>query len=386
MKKKWLYFLLGLTIIAAWRCTQLYNPAEVTINYNHLVVEGNIDPGTDSTIIKLSRTVKISSATTAPELRALVTVEDEQSTSHLLKETTNGNYIAIGLNLDSAERYRLRIKTLNGNTYLSDFVSVKNAPPIDSVGYDITGAGINIYVNAHDVTNNTRYYRYEYQETWQIQADFNSLYVADTAKPGLLPRTPDQQVFNCWSHAISTQVIWGSTFKLERDVLYKNQIDAIASNSEKIWLKYSILVKQYALNADAYQFWTLMKTNTEHLGSIFDAQPSALKGNIHNIANPAETVVGYISAGKIQSKRIFISKSDLPKDWRVLKAMECELDTALFCMPITCFNTVATTLYPIPSRYVAIDFVPHPTGYSRTLQYCGDCSIRGATKPPAFWK
>jgi len=386
MKKIGVYTLLLITSLLIWRCIKPYRPAEVTTDYNYLVIEGNIDPGADSTIIKLSRTSKISNTTLTPELKAIVAVENEQSTSYPLKETTNGSYVAVGLNLDSTKKYRLRVKTFNGKTYLSDLVDVKNAPPIDSLGYTVTGDGVNIYVNAHDATNNTRYYRYEYQETWQLQAEFNSLYIANPVTPGLILRTPAQQVFNCWGHAISTQVLLASTAKLSRDLLYQNQIDAIPFNSEKIGIKYSILVKQYAVTADSYQFWALMQTNTEHLGSIFDAQPSALKSNVHNITNANEVVVGYVSVGKIQSKRIYISKSDLPQNWRVLKAMECVLDTALFCEPITCFNTVATTLYPIPSRYVAIDFVPHPRGYSRTLQYCGDCSLRGATKPPAFWK
>ena len=55
----------------------------------------------------------------------------------------------------------------------------------------------------------------------------------------------------------------------------------------------------------------MMKKNTESLGTIFDAQPSEIKGNIYSASDPAEPVIGYISATTIEEKRIFIEQADL---------------------------------------------------------------------------
>ncbi len=377
-----------ITPLLIWRCTKSYQPAEVTTDYGYLVVEGNVDPGTDSTIIKLSRTTKLSSKTsTKVELKAIVTIEDEQNTSKAISETSNGNYVAVGLNLDNSKKYRLRIKISNGKTYLSDFVPVKNAPPIDSVGYTVTNDGINIYNNAHDATNNTRYYRYEYQETWQFQSAFYSKYVAlqGSLRVDLYLRTPDQQVFTCWANNSSSTIILGSTVKLSQDVLSQNPITHIASNSEKTGIKYSILLKQYALTEDAYNFWTLMKTNTEQLGSIFDAQPTLLKGNIHNVADATEPVIGYISVGKVQSKRIFISRVSLPVSWHVFNPQACVLDTAYLVDPITGANDVRLTLTNTPPSAIAIDNLGGGN-FSRSSKECADCTLRGVNKQPSFWK
>jgi len=389
MKKTYIYIILLITAVALWRCTKPYQPAEITTDYGYLVVEGNINPGTDSTIIKLSRTTKLSSKTsTRVELKAIVTVEDEQNASKTISETGNGNYAAVGLNLDNTKKYRLRVKTTNGKIYLSDFVPVKNAPPIDSVGYTVTNDGINIYNNAHDATNNTRYYRYEYQETWQFQSAFNSKYVAVLGQLGLVGlslRTPDQQVFTCWANDASSTIILGSTIRLSQDVLSQNPITQIASNSEKIGIKYSILLKQYALTEDAYNFWTLMKTNTEQLGSIFDAQPTLLKGNIHNVADATEPVIGYISVGAIQSKRIFISKANLSVNWHVFDPQTCVLDTAYIVDPISGANDVKLTLINNPPSAIAIDNLG-ALGFSRSSKVCADCTLRGVNKQPSFWK
>ena len=129
-----------------------------------------------------------------------------------------------------------------------------------------------------------------------------------------------------------------------------------------------------------------MKNNTEDLGSIFDAQPSLLKGNIHNIADANETVVGYLSVGTTQTKRIFIDRANLPPTWRTLNSQACELDTAFYNDPLTRFNDVKLTLINIiPPGFLAVDSIG-TLGYSRTTRTCGDCTLRGVNKQPAFWK
>ena len=80
-----------------------------------MVVEGFINTGSDSTIVKLSRTVIIANKTTAsPETKATVTVENAQGTAYPLTEIVKGTYASPALNLDNTKQYRIRIKTTNG--------------------------------------------------------------------------------------------------------------------------------------------------------------------------------------------------------------------------------------------------------------------------------
>ena len=121
--------LLLLIIISFVNCKKPYNPPVITTPNNYLVIEGEINSGADSTFIKLSRTVNISSKISSkPELSAIVTVEGDQNTSYSLIETGNGNYACAGLNLDATHKYRLDIKTANGEEYQSDYVQVLNSP------------------------------------------------------------------------------------------------------------------------------------------------------------------------------------------------------------------------------------------------------------------
>jgi len=384
MLKKIIYiaFSIAGTVAAIAGCRKPYFPAAVASPGSYLVVEGVINSGADSTIIKLSRTVPLSGTTTStPELNAIVAVISSNNAVYPLTEAGNGKYASGPLSLDQTLQYRLTIKTATGGTYQSDFVAVRNTPPIDSVGFTIQNNGLNIYANTHDPNNATRYYRYEYDETWQFHSKYGSNYITNGKK--IVPRTQAQMIRDCFGNDQSSTILLASSAKLKQDVIYQAPIAQVPSTSEKIETKYSILVKQYALSADAYNFWLNLKKNTEQLGSIFDAQPSNINGNIHCTSNPAEQVIGYISVSNVQTKRIFITNQQLPP-WLPTYPYTCEEDSALYCHYIICQNDVALFLIPTGSLEIPVDSISG--GFYGTTIGCVDCTIRGVTKQPAFWK
>jgi hypothetical protein len=152
--------------------------------------------------------------------------------------------------------------------------------------------------------------------------------------------------------------------------------------------KYSILVRQYALPAEAYQFYQNVLKNTEQLGSIFDALPSQINGNIHCLTNPAEPVIGYLTVTNVQTKRIFIPTSDLTSHILTIYPCVCELDTATYRNEHG-INTIAIDLLEQPITNIPLwgigpNLPPEAYAYSTIL--CVDCTIRGTTKKPSFWK
>lgn len=85
------------------------------------------------------------------------------------------------------------------------------------------------------------------------------------------------------------------------------------SSSEKLHIRCRINIRQYALNKDEYDFGPYK--NTEQLGSIFDAQPTATVDNIHNINIPGEAVIGYIGVCSVSQKTVYLNYTDLPKSY-----------------------------------------------------------------------
>jgi hypothetical protein len=373
-------------------CKKPYNPPVVAAPASYLVVEGIINAGSDSTVIKINRTVNISSGVTkSPEKNALVSIQSSADNTYQLTEISNGIYATAGLNLDVTKTYRLSIKTSGNQQYFSDYVPVKNTPPIDSIGFTVQADGIQLYVNTHDPNNSTRYYLWNYVETWQFHAKFFSSYI--TNGTDIVLRTPNQMIYTCFASDLSSSIILGSSAKLSQDVIYQSPLGFVPSTSEKLETKYSILVREYALTSEEYTFWTNLKKNTEQLGSIFDAEPSNINGNIHNVSNPSEPVIGYVGASTVQSKRVFISNTQLPPTWATIYPYDCQLDSDYFDKPKTIHpeNQVLEYLIPLGSGNIPIaGFTavnsPILLGYTAAGSECVDCTLRGTNKQPSFWQ
>lgn len=390
MKMNWRYIIwCGIITCLGLQCTKPYNPAVVAGPNSYLVVEGNINTGTDSTTIQLSHTTNIASGiTSAPVSDATVSIQDNQNEIYKLTSEGNGAYKSGLVYLDPTRTYRINITTSDGKNYISDYVPATSPPPIDSIGFTIKSNGIQLYVNTHDPNNKTHYYRWDYIETWEFHAKFNSDYMSNGDT--IVVRPLDQQIFKCWTNDLSNDIGLGSSAKLTQDVIYQAPLLFIPSTSEKIEDRYSILLKQYAMTSDGYNYYNLLKQNTQELGSIFDAQPSTLTGNIHCTTNAGLPVIGYITAGTVQQKRVYINNEQLPMTWEPTYPYDCEQDSALFMDPRTLpagQNTVLP-LIPLPNAYVPTEPITKMNaviGYLYSDHSCADCSIRGSTTPPGFW-
>lgn len=389
MKKfRVVFFALVSTLLC---CQKPYDPPATSTPNGYLVVEGVINLSVDSTVIKVSRTVNLNNKTTInPVLGAAVTIEGEQGISVPLYDIlNNGHYFSYNISISPSQRYRLRI--IDGaKQYVSDFVTVTQTPPIDSIGYNIQNDVLNMYVNAQDPTNNSKFYRWDYEETWLFHAKYVSGFVLDPSVNNIVPRPPYQQVYYCYGNDVSPHIILNSTEKLSKNVLYQSPITQIPLTSEKVESKYSILVHQYAVTQDAFRFYQTLERNTEQLGSIFAVQPSELTGNIHCTTDPNEPVLGYVTATNVKTKRIYILQKDLPYV-QPIYPYDCHEDTALY-RDKSGTNNVQNTLINPPIDYIPTSAVYSKGGITVVIGYlyssiqCTDCTIRGNKQAPPWWQ
>jgi hypothetical protein len=394
MKSKRIYTALivaGVALLVYAGCKQPYILPASSTDVKILVVEGLINTGADSTIVHLSRTVNLTdTAKSTPELNATIQIESDGNAVYPLLEMGNGYYFAPPLNLNGTAKYRLKIITLNNKVYQSDFVQAKNAPPVDSVNYEVKSNGIEIYSATHDATNKSRYYRWDFQETWVIHAEYSSLLKAlNHPKDTIVYKDGADLHYTCWSSDASSTIVLNSSAKLSEDFIAHNPVAFVPSNSEKLKTEYSILVRQYALTKEAFDYFQNLKLNTEQLGSIFDAQPSQLTGNVHSVSNPNEPVLGYVSAGTSTQKRLFIGNSSLPPQWDSSIASPytaCGLDSLYFKNPKTGNNDVLllyqTGLVPVTAIF---SLKRELIGYSASTPFCTDCTFRGSSIRPSYW-
>lgn len=363
-------------------CKEPFEADLPSVPQGYLVVEGFIN-AQGPTQIKLSRTTPLDQKKKfKPELNAQIKIEGDNNSSFTLANLPNGMYVSSALSLDANRKYRLRIKTKDAKEYLSDFVPVKNTPAIDSISWREDQDRVTIYTNAHDDQKKTIYYYWNYDETWEIRSAYFASY---RYVNGIIRQSQptDPEMYNCWKYDTSSSIHLGSSAKLERDIIHLNPLLLIPNKDEKLGVRYSIQVRQYALEKEGYHFFEQMRKNTELLGSIFDPQPSALKGNIRAVFNPDETVIGYISVATIQQKRIFISRvnGDLQNPGFNMYNL-CQSDSVK--------NHPDSIEAKIPHRVLPYEAVPLPpliiTHYLAADPICVDCRERkGINVKPSFW-
>lgn len=360
-------------------CKKPYEPPVIKAETNFLVVDGSISCGNNAvTTITLSRTTRLSdSILFVPELNAAVSIEQEQGSNFIVAEQGNGIYSTQPLNLDPNHKYRLKIRTYNNKEYVSEYVAGKISPAIDSLTWKQKG-DVTVSVNTHDPSNNTRYYRWEFVETWNYESIYSTYYGVENGYI-YFKNSPDTQTDSCWRTANSTNIVLGSSIALSQDVISNLPVAVVPQHSERIGKGYSILVKQYALDREVFNYLRLIQRNTQQLGTLFDAQPSQLKGNIKSVDDPNEPVIGYIIASTVSEKRIFIRNHQLT-DWNFVPS-------SIFCGTLITIpqNPVDYRIFDYPD----LSFGPYyfvTGGLVIAKKQCLECTEWGGTnKKPSFW-
>jgi hypothetical protein len=348
-----------------------------------LVVEGFINI-TGTTNIRMSRSTGLDSPVLIPETGAQVEIQSTNGASISLSELTTGNYSDTGLSLDPTQLFRLHIKTSKGKDYLSDLSSVNISPPIDSLSWTAASDGVTIYVTTHNPLVQPGYYQWSYEETWKYTSEYLS--VVEYIDSGLIIRPDSEMIWTCWRSDISTTINIASTEKLTSNVIYQYPVALVPyDNTDKLIDEYSILVKQTVLSQNWYEWVQKVQRNTEQLGSIFDALPSETGGNIHNTADPRETVIGFIGTSTETEKRIFINRTQIQPPMLVFSGYEsCSLDTLKNLSPDSLVAKFGQGIYiPIAVLYKQNLLI----GASNSVSVCVDCRLKGGTLvKPDFWQ
>jgi len=373
--KKISFTLLTIALCVAG-CKQEYAPALTSETQSLLVVEANLNPLGPATV-QLSRTTNVNSSNTViAENNAQVFIEGKDNSIQAVLENGNGYYDLSNPLMIIGNEYRLRIITTGGDQFLSAYVKAKRTPPIDSISWERTNKGVQIFVNTRDPLNATNYYRWDYVETWEMHSYYYSSYVYENGRmrSRLLPQ---EDISVCWKTSPSTNIYLANSLRLQSNIISREPLTLIPAGDEKLFVRYSIIARQYSLDADAYKFYEILKKNTEEIGTFFGPLPSELKGNIQCVNKPGQPVIGFVTASEANEKRIFIEHSQVPDPW---------LDM-IVCPEISVPDNpdslaAASSLVP----YSAIVSQTGSIRYFFSTPYCVDCRSRGGvTLKPSFW-
>lgn len=362
------------TLLLLIGCVDPYQPPAITAPNRYLVVDGLLT--TDTSRIQLSRTQNLGESTKpSPELGATVRVEETSGAAYTLADKGQGLYALESARLVVGRTYRLTIRTKAGGTYQSAPITMKATPAIDSLTWAVENSGLQIFVNTHDPANRTRYYRWTYEDTYEFYTPYLS--TLDFVNGRVVQREP---VNHCWRTAPSTAIVIGSTARLSQDVLQRAPLLFIPGSSPKLNVKYSLLVQQYALSAEAYAYWLNLQKTTEQLGSLFDPLPAQVVGNLTCLTNPDEPVLGFVDASTVVQRRVFIDRpAALPRNLIRTGYEGCFVDT------IPKPRQPLSAFVGLGGGYALIQNLERDGLYLGVATPCADCRDRGTVVKPSYW-
>jgi hypothetical protein len=357
-------------LLALAGCVDPYIPAVLDGNANYLVVDGFIN-GNGRTRITLTRTTNTAAPTAPPlERGARLIIVDEAGARYSLTETSPGHYRSDSLLLSPAHQYQLRLSTSAGVAYASDLVPLKITPAINQFRWRLVNNQVQLLLSTRDPAQVSRYYRWGLTETWEFQSAFESELEFRNGQLGYRV-TP---IYTCWRTERPAAIKQASTAQLSQDAITDLQVLSLNSRTERFKIRYSALVSQYTETPAEFAYYEVLRKNTESVGGVNDPLPSQLTGNVRRLDNPAEPVLGFVSAHTVQQQRLFISRQDLPL-----------LNSLAYDTPYQgCTLSKAVAGLDL-SRPDIVVIRQDTSGLLLSTSACADCRVRGTNAKPSFW-
>jgi hypothetical protein len=363
-------------------CVEPFEP-ELREPQEMLVVYGVItdQPGIHSVEVSLS--TPYSTPSHIPVQGCIVGVEDELGQRVGYQEVSPGHYEGDlpASFLRVGKSYAVTVISAEGKLYRSDYDTLLACPPVDKVYYEVQRwgtsdpevnlDGIQFFCDVTGDEDAARNYRWLVEATWEYRAPYTSTYIYMGGP--ILPLLEDT-VSTCYKTEPIASIFTASTKSLSVNGLRKNTLNRVTNETPRLQFTYSLYVKQQSLTNAAFEYWDQLKSMTSETGGLYETQPPITQGNLYNVADPQERVLGYFYATQPQEKRIFV---DEEFDFYIPR-YECTLDTI-------------ERAEDLPSEFPVYLFSLNPMGAGPPFltggKDCFDCRKRGGTNhKPDFWE
>lgn len=392
------YYLYICTISLLIACTEPFIVENLS-SETAIVVEATITNEFKYQKILLSNTLNLSENRNEPETNANIYIKDENNNIFNFKEVSSGEYISfVKFKAEFDVNYQIFITTSNGVMYESKPTKTSSQSKIEDIKVNLHKnlEGKNefrIFVESLDNTGKSKYYRYEYEETYKIVAPY-----WDSLEAVLLPTTPIKTIkiekksnFNqevCYQTKKSNTIIQTSTTDLDKDKV-TFAVRRIPVDNPIVSHRYSILVKQYVQSLESYTYYSLLNKFTNSSNVLSQSQPGFISSNIYNPASKNDKVLGYFEVVSVSSKRMFFNRKDYFSATNLSYPEKCG-----FFAPTSTPNEQRNSTELVDAIesgdwiYFSNNDNPNkqfPGPYILTLKDCGDCTKFGTNVKPSFW-
>ncbi len=382
-------------VLLCTSCVEPFQPVlDTDDNQSLLVVESLITDQAGPFTVDLSYTAPVYNTRNVvsfykPVEGAEVSISDDAANSYMLFETSPGCYETEDKHLKGVpgHSYFLAISTTDGKQYESTAELMLDVPGIDSVYHqeviktyfdqELTyeKTWLNILLDTRADGEDIAYFKWEFVETWEMEMP-ELIEVYHGTDEGNLPPSIEkieieEERRHCWVSENSSSILVKSTVDTPGNEIKGMLLQSTGPPDDRLNIKYSILVKQYALNREFYNFFKQIRESNEETGGIYERTPVQITGNI-KCCDGSEMALGYFMASAVKTKRIFI----FPEEHEIAIG--------------SAYEACGWTTYSNPrDRQVYYPYGTYDDGsilVKSTLKYCVDCRVRGTSIRPDFWE
>ena len=285
---------------------------DIETDQKKLTVDGLIADSLDTYTIGLSYSsvIGVGNDNIQEAVRdAIVKVIDDQGNEWLFEETEEGQYRQEMAAVPGASYY-LDIKTPDGLHVRSKPQKLHQVPAIDSTS---------LQIETREYINNAGNFTKEQQVVIFIDTQLDP----EAKKPYLRWMVEGEYEFReNYPMALNTKVCFVkdrvglnqlnvfNTSEIPGDELFGQEVIRTELNY-RFAAQYCFHIFQYAISEEEFIYWNNIADIINREGSIFDPPPGTVRGNMVNVDDPDDIVLGYFSVSGISYRRYFVNEDEI---------------------------------------------------------------------------
>lgn len=320
MEVRMKYGLLLLLVMMFHSCIEPYQ-AEIGEDHELVSYEASLIKGEQEQVLKITSTSNLGKPEWKPVSGCVAMIEDDRNHIYNYVEGDPGVYkVQIpDQELTFDRLYKLHVVTPDGTIYESTWERIEKGTKVDSLYHRIEDKfddinqelmqGIQFYIDVKASDTLSRFYRWKLIETYEFTSIAPITYYL-TGDP-LAPYgsfDDEWKYYRCWMTRQINEFFLSSTHQLSVNEKLQIPVYYVANNTERLKIKYSLLVRQFPLSNEAYDYWEKARFETKESGGLYTRQPGQPICNIRNVDNDEELVLGYFWASQVTEQRIIVPR------------------------------------------------------------------------------
>ena len=157
--------------------------------------------------------------------------------------------------------------------------------------------------------NQTNYYSWTYDETWEVHSDYSTHMYFDTET---MKRVFQNNLFPevGWKDATGSTIMVGASTNYDGQHIQRLKLYDLGRSDERVYYMYSGMIYQRAITKAEYEYELARRQAGSEMGGLFTPQPSALPTNIHCLTSN-KRVIGFVGCSLNTSEyRFFLDAKD----------------------------------------------------------------------------